>query len=639
MSRKIIAILVFLLLCSFSTFLSAKPVSAEPLQYDDFTILANGSIYAHYPISPPVITSDNVTYTLTRNVTLSNWIRIERNNTILDGAGYILTNMQPSPFALELEGVSNVTVRNLNFRNSGRLRLVTASDCVLVDNNFTDCPQAFFIQYSSNMTLIRNTMKNTSFGYVYGDSISHYLHTMDTSNTVDGKPVYYLTNQKNLTVNSSTFPEIGYLALVNSTDITVEGLTLANRTNALLLSFTNNSKMVDNIIENNIFGILLVSSSNNLIFENKLVGNGVALELDLSSCNNTITENRIDGGMQIAEHSNNNIVSYNNVTAFEAGILMYSFCSANVFIENRIMNCSGEGIWLVQSQNNTFIKNTVMNTTRALRLEQVETCNNTFFDNNFEDNRIQVFILGTIGSNVWDNGFEGNFWGDYNRTDSNQDGIGDAPYIIDENNTDHYPLMGTFQSFNVSITPQSSEEVDVISNFTISDLGLYEWLTTPNQYLQAGQPFLRLILVQGQNMTAGFCRMTLPNNILNTSEYIVLINMTPVIVNKLAISNGTHTILYFTFNSSALDGIIIIPEFPSFLVLPLFMVAMLLPIAIYERRHRTRALKILKRIILLLTSFELWSPEPNASLNPELEWTGGDLNPRPPECKSGVHTN
>jgi hypothetical protein len=28
-------------------------------------------------------------------------------------------------------------------------------------------------------------------------------------------------------------------------------------------------------------------------------------------------------------------------------------------------------------------------------------------------------------------------------------------------------------------------------------------------------------------------------------------------------------------------------------------------------------------------------------LNPilEYEWTGGDLNPRPPECKSGVHTS
>ena len=23
----------------------------------------------------------------------------------------------------------------------------------------------------------------------------------------------------------------------------------------------------------------------------------------------------------------------------------------------------------------------------------------------------------------------------------------------------------------------------------------------------------------------------------------------------------------------------------------------------------------------------------------DVKWTGGDLNPRPPECKSGVHTN
>jgi hypothetical protein len=29
----------------------------------------------------------------------------------------------------------------------------------------------------------------------------------------------------------------------------------------------------------------------------------------------------------------------------------------------------------------------------------------------------------------------------------------------------------------------------------------------------------------------------------------------------------------------------------------------------------------------------------NTSLKSGIEWTGGDLNPRPPECKSGVHTN
>jgi hypothetical protein len=115
-------------------------------------------------------------------------------------------------------------------------------------------------------------------------------------------------------------------------------------------------------------------------------------------------------------------------------------------------------------------------------------------------------------------------------------------------------------------------------------------LTTPNQYLQAGQPFLRLVPVQEQNKTAGFCRMTLPNNILNTSEYTVLINMTPAIVNKLAISNDTQTTLYFTFNSSALEGIIIVPEFPTFLVLPLFMFGTALAILICRKKHLTRAL-------------------------------------------------
>ena len=193
------------------------------------------------------------------------------------------------------------------------------------------------------------------------------------------------------------------------------------------------------------------------------------------------------------------------------------------------------------------------------------------FHNNFVNNTQPGSVF--TSTNIWDDGSRGNYWSDYNGTDANHDGIGDTPYVIDANNTDHYPLMGHFESFNVSTWSHPNdgfEEVHVISNFTISGLGLYAWLTTPNQYLQAGQSFLRLIPAQGQNMTAGFCRITLPNNILNTSDYIVLIDMTPIIVNKLAISNDTHTTLYFTFNSSALDGIIIVPEFPSFLVLPLF---------------------------------------------------------------------
>jgi parallel beta-helix repeat protein len=44
-------------------------------------------------------------------------------------------------------------------------------------------------------------------------------------------------------------------------------------------------------------------------------------------------------------------------------------------------------------------------------------------------------------SNQWDNGAKGNYWIDYNGSDKNGDGIGDAAYYLYENNQDRYPLV------------------------------------------------------------------------------------------------------------------------------------------------------------------------------------------------------
>ncbi len=78
---------------------------------------------------------------------------------------------------------------------------------------------------------------------------------------------------------------------------------------------------------------------------------------------------------------------------------------------------------------------------------------NMFFNNTFnmfywEE---QVTVRGD-SANVWDVGYPdgGNYWSDYNGTDSyggvyqnetGSDGIGDTPYVIDENNQDRYPLV------------------------------------------------------------------------------------------------------------------------------------------------------------------------------------------------------
>jgi len=41
---------------------------------------------------------------------------------------------------------------------------------------------------------------------------------------------------------------------------------------------------------------------------------------------------------------------------------------------------------------------------------------------------------------TWDDGKEGNFWSDYNGSDTDNDGIGDTPYTIDVLNQDRFPL-------------------------------------------------------------------------------------------------------------------------------------------------------------------------------------------------------
>jgi len=45
----------------------------------------------------------------------------------------------------------------------------------------------------------------------------------------------------------------------------------------------------------------------------------------------------------------------------------------------------------------------------------------------------------------------GNYWSTYNGTDDNGDGIGDTPYHIYENYTDHYPLM---EPADIAVIPE-----------------------------------------------------------------------------------------------------------------------------------------------------------------------------------------
>ncbi len=127
------------------------------------------------------------------------------------------------------------------------------------------------------------------------------------------------------------------------------------------------------------------------------------------------------------------------------------------------VNCSvhqvvTQNINLLQSNNNTISQNNVIDTSIPSVIQ--ESSGNLIYKNNFT-------LVGAAGANFWDNGAVGNYWSDYAGIDSNGDGIGDTPYVVDSpNNIDHYPMMESViinEPQTVLSTPQIEPSVDTSS--------------------------------------------------------------------------------------------------------------------------------------------------------------------------------
>lgn len=285
---------------------------------------------------------------------------------------------------------------------------------------------------------------------------------------------------------------------------------------------------------------LIINKPISLTGQNKhstiIDGNRTGTVIEVTANNISITEFTIKNsglfhyklcGIYVEKISNSNI-SHNIVTYNYKGIHFVN-SSHNIFTGNEISK-NLEAIYMTNSNVSIFTKNTFSNNEFAI--VATSSSNNTAFHNNFINNT--HFISSINSANYWDNGMEGNYWSDYTGKDENQDGIGESPYIIDANNQDNHPLMGTFSDFTV-IYEKETHHVFTICNSTISQFQFNETLRMLN------------FNVAGVNNTTGFCRITIPEQITH-KPHIVLIDEQEVNATLLPISNATHTFLYFAYN-------------------------------------------------------------------------------------------
>jgi parallel beta-helix repeat protein len=144
---------------------------------------------------------------------------------------------------------------------------------------------------SSSITLKNNMMTDDSL-FLSGDELSHWnTHTIDTSNTVNGKPVHYWKNQ-----TSGTVPiEAGEVILANCTNVLIENQNISDGEVGIQLGFSDGNIITKSTVSNSYYGIHLDSSKNNTITDNTATNNtGYGIILWLCSGNKVYHNNLIN---------------------------------------------------------------------------------------------------------------------------------------------------------------------------------------------------------------------------------------------------------------------------------------------------------------------------------------------------------
>jgi parallel beta-helix repeat protein len=466
--------------------------------------------------------------------------------------------------ALSYSSNNSVAENNITNNNGYGIGFYWSSYNSISGNNITNNMGGISLSPSNNV-LRDNFMANNTYNFdVEGSSV----HDVDSSNTVNGKPIYYLVNTQDLTVPL----DAGYVALVNCTNITVKNLNLAN----------------------NGQGILLVNTTNSIITQNKITSigsDGIRLEYSTSNniSGNNVTDNEPGAtGLDIVYSSNNNIHG-NNVRNNSWGVYLYSCSGTNIF-GNSITDNGDYGVCLAESSNNAIYENHIVNNLYDGIALRVSSSNNTIYHNIFINNWHQVDSEKDFVS-IWDDGYPsgGNYWSDYagadefsgpNQDQPGSDGIGDTPYVIDEGNRDHYPLVTPEHELAVSIIAPSSLRVEsssmltaTITNKGSNDEASVELLllingtnanSTTISLLQAGNSYTLNYLwtptVEGTYNVTAYAPPVLGEALTENNQQTILVNVSApeIVVSSIAPTSlrvGTSSLLNATVSRQVLGDL------------------------------------------------------------------------------------
>ncbi len=222
--------------------------------------------------------------------------------------------------------------------------LISANHCTVNNNDFTTTngnERGIAVTYCNNITIQGNIIQAfvpNSVGILLGGSQRCGLannalaycgilitattvnfansHQIDTTNTLNGFPIYYHANQTML--SNGDVAGAGEIILANCNDSAFSGLSIANSSAGVLLLFCRNVLVEKSTIESCASGIKLIQSTWCQVNESTFrYCSGYPIDID-SSNNNTIAGNLFEKnsgyGCYISYSESNRVLARNNFT-------------------------------------------------------------------------------------------------------------------------------------------------------------------------------------------------------------------------------------------------------------------------------------------------------------------------------------